>query len=314
MGRFGFVARRLLQIIPMLAGIVLVVFLILQVTPGDPARNVAGLRASQADLAQVRTELGTDRPVIVQYGKYLGKVAQGDLGYSYKSQEPVTEMIGSRIGVTIWLLTATLILAILIVVPTAIIAAKYRDRPIDHGIRVAGLLGLSMPAFFVGVMLLLLVAIPTGWFPAGGFGETTSEHVRSIILPAVTLAIGLVVVPIRSLRASILAIQETDYVATARSLGVPESRIVRRFILRNAAIPAVTLFAIEMAYLLFGAVIVETTFALPGVGEGLVLASRGRDLPAIQGYTLLFAVAVVAIYLVADILTALLDPRVEIKA
>lgn len=313
MGRFAFVGKRLLQTIPILIGIVFIVFLLLQVTPGDPARNVAGLRASQADVARVRTELGTDRPVLVQFWSYLTKVARGDLGYSYKSQESVASMVGSRLTVTAWLLGATLILSLLIVVPLAIVSARNRDRAIDHGIRLGGLVGLSAPSFFVGVLLLLLVALPTGWFPAGGFGQTTADHLRSIALPALTLAIGLVVVPIRSLRASILTVLDTDYVATARALGVPEGRIVRRFVLRNAAIPTITLFAVEMAFLLFGAVVVETTFALPGVGQGMVLAARGRDLPAIQGYTLLFAMAVVAIYLVADVLTALLDPRVEIE-
>lgn len=312
MGRFGFIGKRLLQTIPILIGIVFVVFLLLQITPGDPARNVAGLRASQADLAQVRADLGTDRPLLEQYLKYLGNVAQGDLGYSYKSQESVASMIGSRLPVTLWLLVATLVLAVLITVPLAIVGAIHRDRPIDHGIRGAGLVGLSAPPFFVGVLLLLLVALPTGWFPAGGFGDTTADHLRSIVLPALTLAIGLVVIPIRSLRASIISVLDTDYVATARSLGIPERRIVRRFVLRNAAIPTITILALEMAFLLFGAVVVETTFALPGVGEGMVLAARGRDLPAIQGYTLLFAVAVVLIYLAADIATAVLDPRVEI--
>lgn len=314
MGRFAFVGKRLLQTIPILLGIVFVVFLLLQVTPGDPARNVAGLRASQADLAQVRTDLGLDRPLLVQYGTYLEGVVQGDLGYSYKSQEPVASMIGSRLTVTLWLLTATLLLSVLIIVPFAIIAAHYRDRPLDHGIRLAGLAGLSAPPFFIGVLLLLLVALPTGWFPAGGFGETTADHVRAIVLPALTLAIGLVVVPIRSLRASIIGVLDTDYVATARALGLSEATIVRRFVMRNAAIPTITIMALELAFLLFGAVVVETTFALPGVGEGLVLAARGRDLPAIQGYTLLFAVAVVLIYLAADILSALLDPRVEISS
>lgn len=314
MGRFGFVAKRLAQAVPMLAGIVFVVFLLLQLTPGDPARNVAGLRASEEELAEVRSDLGTDQPVLVQYGKYLGNVVQGDLGYSYKSREPVTSMIGERLEVTIWLLTAAIILAALIAVPLAVVAATRRDRPIDHGIRIGGLLGLSTPSFFIGVMLLLLVALPTGWFPAGGFGESPGEHLRSIFLPALTLAIGMAVVPLRSLRASIIAILDTDYVATARSIGVPERRIIRRFVLRNAAVSTITLFALEIGFLLFGAVVVETTFALPGVGEGLVLAARGRDLPAIQGYTLLFAVVVVGIFLIADVLTALLDPRVEIKS
>ena len=314
MGRFGFVAKRLLQTIPMLAGIVFVVFLLLKLTPGDPARNVAGLRASQAELAQVRHELGIDRSVWVQYANYLGNVARGNLGYSYKSREPVTSMISARIEVTAWLLATAIVMATAIAIPVAILAALRRDRLVDHAIRVGGLLALSMPSFWVGVLLLLLVALPTGWFPVGGFGMSTGDHLRSVILPGFALAIGMAPVPIRSLRAGILAVLDTDYVATARSLGLPQSRIVYKFVLRNAAAASVTLFALEVGYVLFGAVVVETAFALPGVGQGLVFAARGRDLPAIQGYTLLFAVAVVIVYLVADVMTALLDPRVNIRA
>jgi peptide/nickel transport system permease protein len=313
-GRFGFIAKRFLQAIPMLLSIVFVVFLLLKVTPGDPARNVAGLRASPEELAQVRTELGIDRPILVQYWNYLSHAVQGDLGYSYKSRETVTAMIGARLEATTWLVSVAIVMVLLISIPLAIIAATRQGQAIDHGIRIAGLLGLSMPAFWVGVMLLLLIALPTGWFPAGGFGESPREHLRSVILPALTLAIGMAPVPIRSLRASIIAILGTDYVATARSLGIPAGRIIRRFVLRNAAVPFITVFALEIGFLLFGTAVVETTFALPGVGQGLVLAARGRDLPAIQGYTLLFATLAVVVYLLADILTALLDPRVEIDS
>ena len=163
---------------------------LLQITPGDPARQIVGLRASEAELEEVRAELGLDDPVLVQYVRYVGNVLQGDLGYSYKSRKPVAEIIGERIGVTVWLMTAGLIMIILISVPLGVIGALRKDRPVDHAIRGFGLLGLSMPSFWTGVILLLLVAIPTGWFPAGGFGETFPEKLRSIFLPALTLAIA----------------------------------------------------------------------------------------------------------------------------
>jgi peptide/nickel transport system permease protein len=313
-GRFGFIAKRFLQAIPLLLSIVFVVFMLLKVTPGDPARNVAGLRASPEELAQVRAELGVDRPIMVQYWSYLDHAVRGDLGYSYKSRESVATMIGARLEATAWLVSVAIVMVLLITIPLAVIGATRQGKAVDHVIRIAGLLGLSMPAFWVGVMLLLLIALPTGWFPAGGFGESTREHLRSVMLPALTLAIGMAPVPIRSLRASIIAILSTDYVATAHSLGIPAGRIIRRFVLRNAAVPFITVFALEIGFLLFGTAVVETTFALPGVGQGLVLAARGRDLPAIQGYTLLFATLAVVVYLLADILTALLDPRVEIDS
>ncbi len=314
MGRFGFVARRLAHAVPMLLGIVLVVFLLLHITPGDPARNVAGLRASAKDLERVRADLGIDRALPIQYVDYVGGLLQGDLGYSYKSKEMVSEMVGGRLGVTVWLLGTAIVMALLIGLPLAILAARQHDRLVDQIIRVACLGGLSMPAFWVGSMLLLSIALPTGWFPAGGFGETTSEHLRSMILPGFALAIGMAPVLIRSLRASILSILDQEYVATARSLGLSEPHIMRHFVLRNACTSSVTLIALEIGFLLFGAVVIESTFALPGVGQGLVLSARGRDLPAIQGYTLLFAVAVVIVNLIADVITALLDPRVEITS
>lgn len=314
MGRFGFVIRRLLQTVPMLFGIVLVVFLVLQITPGDPARQIVGLRATEAELEEVRDELGLNDSVVEQYVRYVGNVLQGDLGYSYKSRKPVSDIIGERIVVTAWLLGAGVLLTLLISVPLGVIAALRRDRWPDHAIRGFGLLGLSMPPFWTGVILLLLVALRFDFFPTGGFGETFPEHVRSIILPALTLAIGSSPFIIRGLRAAMISVMDSDYVSTARSIGVAGGRLVRRFVLRNAAGPGVTLLAIEVGYLLFGAVVIETTFALPGVGQGIVLAAKGRDLPTVQGYTLLFALVVVAVYLLADVVTAVLDPRVEIEA
>lgn len=298
----------------MLFAIVLVVFLVLQVTPGDPARQIAGLRASEDELEQVREDLGLNDPILVQYGRYVGNVLQGDLGYSYKSRKPVTEIIAPRIVVTAWLLGAGVLLTLLISIPVAVLAALRRDRPTDHIIRGLGLLGMSMPPFWTGVILLLLVALRFDFFPPGGFGESTTDHIRSIILPALTLAIASSPFIIRGLRAAILSVFESDYVSTARSIGVAGGRLVRRFVLRNAAGPGVTLVAIEVGYLLFGAVVIETTFALPGLGQGIVIAARSRDLPTVQGYTLLFALIVVVVYLLADIVTAILDPRVEIEA
>lgn len=298
----------------MLLGVVLVVFLLLQITPGDPAREVAGLRASEQELDDVREELGLEDPLATQYGRYLSQLLGGDLGYSYKSREPVADMIGERLEPTIWLLVAGTLLAVALAVTAASAAARNRDRAADHVIRGFGLVGLGMPAFWIGVMLLLLVALPTGWFPVGGFGGSIDEKLRSIALPALTLAIGMAPVLVRGLRTSMIKILESDYVATAQSIGLPPGLVMRRFVIRNAASSSVTLLALEIGYLLFGAVVIETTFAIHGVGEGLVLAARSRDLAALQGYTLFFALAVVAVNLIADVVNALLDPRLEIEA
>ena len=314
MGRFKFVLKRLLFSIPLLLGIVLIVFLILEVTPGDPVRQIVGLRASEERLDEVRTELGLDDPAWVQYARYLKGVVGGDLGFSYKSRQPVASLIAERIPVTVWLLGFGLLFSLLLSIPLGITSALRQNRPIDHVIRGVGLVGLTMPSFWVGIILILLVALPTGFFPVGGFGETTAEHLHSIILPAVTLAIGVAPIQIRAIRASVIGVLGSEYISTARSMGVPPRRLMRRFVVRNAAPPVIAILALDIGFLLFGAVVIETTFALPGIGQGLVLAARGRDIPSIQGYTLLFAIIVVAVYLIADVLTAIVDPRVEIEA
>ena len=314
MNRFRFVLKRLLLTIPLLLGIVLLVFLILEITPGDPVRQIVGLRASEERLDEVREELGLDDPVWVQYARYVKSVAGGDLGYSYKSRQSVASLIAERIPVTIWLLGFGLAFSLFLSIPLGIISALRQNRPVDHAIRGVGLVGLTMPSFWVGIILILVVALPTGLFPVGGFGETTVEHLHSIILPAVTLAIAIAPIQIRAVRASVIGVMGSDYISMARSLGIPSRRLMRRFVLRNAAPPVIAILALDIGFLLFGAVVIETTFALPGIGQGLVLAARGRDIPSIQGYTLLFAVIVVAVYLWADIMTALADPRVEIES
>lgn len=176
------------------------------------------------------------------------------------------------------------------------------------------MLAVTLPSFWVGLMLIVLVALPTGWFPTGGFGDSTGEHLHHIVLPAVTLGIALAPVQIRSLRSSAIRVLESDYVQHGRSIGFRGTGLVRRFILRNAAGPMITVLAIQTSLVLFGAVIVETTFNIPGLGQGMVVATAQRDFPAIQGYTLVFAVVVVGVYLLADIINSILDPRVEIAA
>ncbi|MEI2697462.1 MAG: ABC transporter permease [Microthrixaceae bacterium] len=215
---------------------------------------------------------------------------------------------------TLWLLSTASLLALAIAVPVAIRCARHRGGFFDHITRLVGTAGLAMPAFWIGVMLLLGIALPTGWFPTGGFGDTFPDKLRSIVLPAVTLAIGMAPVLIRSLRQAISEVLSSEQVATARSLGLSERRVLSKFVLRNASVSSVTILALEIGYLLFGAVVVETTFALPGLGQGLVRAAKGRDLTAVQGYTLVFAVCVVATFLLADIVTAMLDPRVKITS
>ncbi|MGH3689206.1 MAG: ABC transporter permease [Microbacterium sp.] len=314
MGRYLFIVKRLVLAVPLLLGIVLLVFLILKITPGDPARLIVGLRASEAELEVVRTQLGLDDPAIVQYFGYVGRLLTGDLGYSFKSNEAVASIVAERLPATLWLLGVGALLSLAISVPLAILSARRPDGLVDHGARAFGLVALSMPSFWVGIVLILAVAVPTGWFPVGGFGSTPTDHLRSILLPAFTLALSIAPLQVRSLRASIIEVLGAEHVTTARSLGLSNGRIMSRFVLRNAAPPTVSILALNIGYLLFGAVVVETTFALPGIGQGIVLAARQRDIPTIQGYTLLFALAVVVVFLIADIVTTIADPRLEVES
>lgn len=313
MGRLGFIFRRVAVMIPLLAGIVLVVFLLLKITPGDPAREAVGLRASSEQVAKARHQMGLDKPVLAQYLTYLGGAVRGDLGYSYKSRGSVISTIGQRAPVTLWLVGAGTIFAVLISMPLAAIAAVKRDRVADHAIRGFSVLAIAMPIFWVGIMLITLIALPTGWFPVGGFGGSVAERVRAIVLPGLALGIAMAPVLVRSLRATIIEALESDYVDAARALGISGPRLLRRFVLRNALPPTVTLLAVQSGYFLFGAVVLETAFALPGMGQGIVQAAVQRDFPLVQGYTLVLAVCVVLIYLLADVVTAILDPRVVIE-
>ena len=299
--------------VPLMIGIIFIVFLLLKITPGNPARDAVGLRASPQAVAQAAHEMGLDQSVPGQFLHYLGHAIRGDLGYSFKSRSAVASTLGSEAPVTLWLIVAGALISLVIAIPLAVIAAFRPDGVIDQGVRGLCVFALAMPLFWVGIMLITLIAIPTGAFPVGGFGQGFGGHVQSIALPALTLGIAMAPIMIRSLRTTIIHVLESDQVSAARSLGISGLRLYRRFVVRNALPSMVTLLAVQAGYFLFGAVVIETTFNLPGLGEGLVVAATNRDFPLVQGYTLLFAVAIVLIYLVADIVVAMLDPRVVIE-
>jgi peptide/nickel transport system permease protein len=314
MGRFSFIAKRLVMLVPLLVGIVFVVFLLLKITPGNPAREAVGLRASPQAVAQAAREMGLDQSVPGQFIHYLNGAIHGNLGYSFKTNSPVISVLKPQVPITLWLMVMGVLLSILISVPLAVIAALRPDGVVDHVVRGLSVFALSMPIFWVGIMLITIIALPTGVFPVGGFGHGFFGHLRSITLPALTMAIAIVPVLIRSLRATVIEVLESDYVSAARSLGVSGPRLLRRFVMRNALSPMITLLAVQTGYFLFAAVIVETTFNLPGLGQGLVSAVDNEDFPLVQGYTLVFAVAIVLIYLLSDIAVSMLDPRVVVEA
>ena len=313
MSRSRFVLRRLLQAIPLLLAITFFVFLLLKIAPGDPARLVAGVRAPEERVAEIRDDLGLDDSVLEQYVAYLGRVFSGDLGESIRAQEPVTDIIADSAPVTLWLVVAGTVMSLLMSLPLSILAARRPDRGADQTIRGFSLFGLTMPPFWIAIVLLVAVALPTGWFPVGGFGDSLGDKVRSIFLPGLTLAISLAPLQIRSMRSAVIDVLNADYVSVAHALGVPERRLLRRHVIRNALPPTVTILALQLGYVLFGAVVIEQAFALPGLGRAMVQAAAQRDFAVVQGLTLLLAVVVVVINIVADIVNSMLDPRMSLR-
>jgi peptide/nickel transport system permease protein len=308
-----FVARRLITLIPVLFGISLLVFFMIHLVPGDPAVTLLGTHATTSAVAELHKQLGLDHPIWQQYLTFLNHLLHGNLGESYQYRTSVSSLIGQNLVPTVWLIVAGALFAVLISVPLAVWAASRRNRFADSAIRTIPLVGLGMPAFWLGIMLILLLSLKAGAFPASGFGTGLLNHVRSIILPGLTVALALVPILVRSLRASMINVLQSDYIVTARSKGLGASRVVLGHALRNAAISSVTVLGVNIAYLIGSTLVVEKVFALNGVGFLMITAIFNRDFPIVQGVTLLFAIMVVVVNLVTDISHAALDPRVRLS-
>jgi peptide/nickel transport system permease protein len=313
MGRFAFVSKRLAQTIPLLIGVTFLVFLVLKIAPGNPARLILGPRATDEQLAAFSRSHGFDRNVLVQYWFYLRDLVRGDLGASTRSATPVTTILSERAPETIWVIVSGMVFTALLALPLGLTAAIHRDRLADRLIGSTILVLLYLPTFWVGFVLIRVVALPTDWFPVSGFGDSLTDHVRAVILPGITLALALTAVLARSIRSSMIDVLEAEHIAVARSLGVRGRRLIVRHVLRNSMIPTVNILATQLGFLLFGVVLVEYTFDIQGLGTALVDAASRKDIAVIQGVTLLFALAIVAINLTADIVTVALDPRVLVE-
>jgi peptide/nickel transport system permease protein len=308
----GYAARRLMQMVPIAFGVTLLVFFLVHLVPGDPARTMLGTRATPQRIAQLHREWGLDQPLPVQYWRFLERLVRGDLGSSLFYSVPAGRLVLERLPVTLWLIGLGTLFAVAIAVPLATIAAARRDRPLDHIVRAVPLVGLGFPQFWIGIMLLLAFALNTGQaFPVGGYGEGFFGHLRSMFLPALTVALAISPILIRSLRASMLEVLESEFVATARSKGLSERRVLVRHALRNAVISTVSVLGVNIGFLVGGTLVVEQVFALPGIGQLMINSIFQRDFPVVQAVTLAFAIMVVLVYLTADLVHALLDPRVR---
>jgi peptide/nickel transport system permease protein len=307
----SYIFRRVLQLIPTWIFIIIVIFTLVRLLPGDPASAILGDRALDADVTRINHELGLDQPLPIQFLIFSKEVLTGDLGNSISLKTPVVQLIAQRLPVTLLLTVMAALIALLLAVPLAFLAATRQDRIADTTIRGAFQIGLSIPVFYLGLILLTVFAATLHWFPVGGYGNTFLEHVHHLFLPAVTLALSLSAVLMRNLRAAIIGVLGAEYVDFARAKGLKARLVLLRHVLRNALISTVTLFGLSIGTLLGGAVITETVFAVPGAGRLMIESIYGRDYPVVQGMTLALAVLVSLTFLLTDIVQAWLDPRVS---
>lgn len=308
------VSRRLLLLIPMLLGVSLFTFVLLHVAPGDPVAAMYGLDPENMNLEQVdriREELGLNDPLPVQYLRYLGNLVQGDLGRSISTKRPIGPDIAQRFPVTMELAVATMIVVVVVAVPLGVISAQKRGSLIDNLAMGISLLGVSMPNFWVGIMLILLFSLTLGWLPSVGRGNGLIDEMKSLILPALTLGTSLTGLVTRVTRSSMLEVLDQDYMRTARAKGLDTRAVIIRHGLRNALIPVLTILSLQFASLLSGAVIVETVFAWPGMGRFTVDAIWRRDYPVIMVSVLVFATIFILVNLIVDVLYATIDPRIR---
>ena len=301
-----FLARRVLLTIPVLLGVATLVFLLIHLIPGDPVRTMLGESAPEESVTELRGRLGLDKPLYLQYATYLKDLARGDLGKSLRTNEPVSAAVASRVPATFELALASMIVAILIGIPLGVIAAVGRGTFVDHLATTFALVGISMPAVWLGPLLAIIFAVELGWLPVSGRGTFAQ-----LVLPALTLGAPLAAVLARMTRASVIDELRELYVTAARARGVSRARAVVRHAFRNSLIPIVTVLGLQVGVVLTGAVITETIFAWPGVGRLLIQSIGFRDYPLVQGCILLIAVTYVSVNLLTDLAYGFLDPRIR---
>ena len=310
----NFLLRRILAVIPVLLVVAVIVFLILRLTPGDPAAVIAGNSASLDDIVRIRKELGLEEPLLTQFFIWFRGVLTGDLGHSFYFRLPVTELIAQRLEPTFMLALGTIILTVTVAVPLGVLAAWRHGGWLDRGLMGFSVLGFSIPVFVLGYILIYVVSLKLNLLPvqgyrriSGGFGP----FIEHLILPSITLSVVYIALIARVTRAAVSEALTEDYIRTARSKGLSESRVLIRHALANAAVPIVTVIGIGIAILVGGVVVTETVYAIPGLGQLTVDAVLARDFPVVQGVILFFSVAYVLINLLVDLSYIVLDPRIR---
>lgn len=310
-----YIGRRLLHTLPVLLLVSVIVFALINLIPGDPALLMAGGEAGREAVEALRKQMGLDRPVVVRYLIWLGHVLRGDLGKSVRDGRPVLDVLLLKLPVTVQLAMVSLFVAWAIAVPAGVLAAWKRNSLLDYTATTVALAGISIPNFWLGIMLIYLFAVNLRWLPPSGYVEPWIDPVRSLkltILPAIVLGTALAALVMRLLRSSMLEVLGTEYVRTAQAKGLSDRLVVTRHALKNAMIPVATVMGLQLGGLLGGAVITETIFAVPGIGRLAIESIFTRDYPMVQGVVLLSAVAIVFVNFAVDILYSLLDPRIRL--
>ena len=301
-----YAVRRLVHLIPTLFGVSLVVFSVLRLTPGDPARLLVPTDATETDVQRVRKELGLTDPLYVQYGRFLRDSLQGDFGRSFRTKRPVAQEIKSRLPATLQLAVASVAISITLGLAAGIVSSIKQYSLLDHATMIGALLGVSLPSFWLGLMLMWAFSVKLGWFPTTGYGS-----VRHLVLPAITLGAGSTAIIARMMRSSLLEVMRQDYIRTAYAKGLNARRVILGHALKNGLIPTITVVGLQFGGLLAGAVVVETVFAWPGIGRLLVDSVANRDYTVVQATVLLFALIFMLVNLLVDISYAFVDPRIR---
>ena len=313
---FSFIVQRTLIALPTVVIISFIVFSLQQLMPGDPALVVSGGEAAPETLAQIREQYGFNKPFLVQYWNWITSALQGDFGISFRTREQIGPMLLAKIPVTLTLATAAMAFSLLVGIPAGILAAIWRGRGWDHAVTVAALSGVSIPNFWLGIMMILLFSVTLGWLPAGGyvgFFDDPVECLRRIAMPAIVLGTGLAAAMMRHTRSAMLTVMQQDYVRTARAKGLAERTVVLKHAFLNAQVPIITLATLQFGTLLAGAVLTEQIFSIPGVGKMVVDAVFNREYQAVQAITLLSGVAFVLMNLLADVLYFIANPKLRTK-
>ncbi len=301
-----YILRRIGLLVPVVIGVVTVVFLIVHFIPGDPVEIMLGEQAQAVDKEALRRQMGLDKPLHVQYVDFLARLARGDLGRSLHTKRPVLESIVRRLPATLELALAAMVVALVLAIPLGLLSAYKKDTVVDQGSMLFALLGISMPNFWLGPLLIIVFSLKLGWLPVSGRGS-----LAHVVLPAITLGTAMAAILTRMTRASMLDVIQSDYITTARAKGVRESRVVLKHAFRNALIPVVTIVGLQIGGLLAGSIITETIFAWPGIGRLAIQAINARDYPLVQGCVLVIALGYVLVNFLTDLLYGFIDPRIR---